>query len=71
MEISVKLDDLLYARRMTLTDLADRVGIETPLPSFFEFPVGTMFWARPQALMPLLAKTKDSARRAKSNGSAA
>ena len=27
MEISVKLDDLLYARRMTLTDLADRVGI--------------------------------------------
>ena len=27
MEIIVKLDDLLYARRMTLTDLADRVGI--------------------------------------------
>ena len=27
MEITVKLDDLLYARRMTLTDLADRVGI--------------------------------------------
>ena len=25
--ISVKLDDLLYARRMTLTELADRVGI--------------------------------------------
>ena len=27
MEITVKLDDLLYARRMTLTELADRVGI--------------------------------------------
>jgi putative transcriptional regulator len=26
-EITVKLDDLLYARRMTLTELADRVGI--------------------------------------------
>ena len=27
MEIVVKLDDLLYERRMTLTDLAERVGI--------------------------------------------
>jgi putative transcriptional regulator len=27
MEITVQLDDLLYARRMTLTDLAERVGI--------------------------------------------
>lgn len=27
MEISVKLDDMLYARRMTLTDLAEKVGI--------------------------------------------
>jgi putative transcriptional regulator len=27
MEIIVKLDDLLYARRMTLTELADKVGI--------------------------------------------
>jgi putative transcriptional regulator len=25
--ITVKLDDLLYARRMTLTELAERVGI--------------------------------------------
>lgn len=25
--IVVKLDDLLYARRMTLTELADRVGL--------------------------------------------
>ncbi len=27
MAILVKLDDLLHARRMTLTDLAERVGI--------------------------------------------
>jgi putative transcriptional regulator len=27
MPIIVKLDDLLYARRMTLTELSDRVGI--------------------------------------------
>ena len=27
MVIAVKLDDLLHDRRMTLTDLADRVGI--------------------------------------------
>jgi putative transcriptional regulator len=26
-EITVKLDDLLHARRMTLTDLAEKVGI--------------------------------------------
>jgi len=27
MRITVKLDDLLYARRMTLTELADKVDI--------------------------------------------
>jgi putative transcriptional regulator len=27
MTIAVKLDDVLYARRMTLTELAERVGI--------------------------------------------
>ncbi|HXW10834.1 MAG TPA: helix-turn-helix transcriptional regulator [Steroidobacteraceae bacterium] len=27
MPIAVKLDDLLYERRMTLTELADRVGM--------------------------------------------
>ena len=27
MPIAVKLDDLLYDRRMTLTELADRIGI--------------------------------------------
>jgi len=30
MAIVVKLDDLLHARRMTLTDLAERVGITLP-----------------------------------------
>ena len=27
MAIAVKLDDLLYERRMTLTELADRIGL--------------------------------------------
>ena len=27
MAVTVKLDDLLHARRMTLTELADRVGL--------------------------------------------
>jgi putative transcriptional regulator len=30
MAIVVKLDDLLHSRRMTLTDLAERVGITLP-----------------------------------------
>jgi glycosyltransferase involved in cell wall biosynthesis len=30
--------------------LAQRMGIEEPLPPFFDFPNGGMFWARPQAL---------------------
>jgi hypothetical protein len=33
--------------------LAQRMGIKEPLPPFFEFPVGTMFWARTNALGPL------------------
>ena len=30
MAIAVKLDDLLYDRRMTLTELAERVGMSLP-----------------------------------------
>jgi glycosyltransferase involved in cell wall biosynthesis len=34
--------------------LAQRMGMKQPLPPFFDFPVGTMFWARTRALTPLL-----------------
>jgi putative transcriptional regulator len=30
MPIIVKLDDVLYSRRMTLTELSDRIGITLP-----------------------------------------
>jgi hypothetical protein len=33
--------------------LAKQIGIKEPLPPFFDFPVGTMFWARTAALTPL------------------
>ena len=33
--------------------LAVRMGMQEPLPPFFNFPIGTMFWARPRALEPL------------------
>ena len=36
------------------TGLANRMGVADPLPPFFDFPVGTMFWARAAALKPLL-----------------
>ena len=33
--------------------LAQRMNIHSPLPEHFNFPVGTMFWARTAALSPL------------------
>lgn len=33
--------------------LAKRLGLTHPLERYFEFPVGTMFWARTDALKPL------------------
>jgi lipopolysaccharide biosynthesis protein len=33
--------------------LAARLGLSKPLPTHLDFPVGTMFWARPEALASL------------------
>jgi glycosyltransferase involved in cell wall biosynthesis len=34
-------------------ELAKRMGMRRQLPPFFNFPIGTMFWARTEALAPL------------------
>jgi lipopolysaccharide biosynthesis protein len=39
--------------RSTAEELAARMGMTNPLPPYFDFPVGTMFWARTAALKPL------------------
>lgn len=36
------------------TELVARMGLMTPLPDHVDFPVGTMFWTRLDALRPLL-----------------
>ena len=41
-------ENRMYAER-----LGRRIGIDSLPEPFFPFPVGTMFWARPQALEPL------------------
>jgi glycosyltransferase involved in cell wall biosynthesis len=44
-----------WAGNLQLSEkLATRLGVELPLPPFFEFPVGTMFWCRPRLLAPLV-----------------
>lgn len=41
--------------RPAAEQLIGRIGIKDPLPPFFDFPIGTMFWARTAALEPLFA----------------
>jgi hypothetical protein len=40
-------------QRKIAEGLAARMGIKEPLPPFFDFPVGTMFWARSRLEAPI------------------
>jgi hypothetical protein len=48
------LSDWDYNRDIA-EQMAARMGIKEVLPPFFNFPIGTMFWARPKALAPLFS----------------
>lgn len=39
--------------RACADELARRMGLALPLPNHFDFPIGSMFWARTAALKPL------------------
>lgn len=39
--------------RATADALAKQMKLRQPLPRHFDFPVGNMFWARPQAIKPI------------------
>ena len=41
--------------RAIAEEIAKRMGITDSLPRFFNYPIGTMFWARPKALAPLFS----------------
>jgi glycosyltransferase involved in cell wall biosynthesis len=47
------------ANRPYAEELARRIELNTPLPENINFPVGTMFWARSEALSPLLKLNLD------------
>lgn len=42
------------ANRATAESIAARIGLTPELDTFFDFPLGNMFWARPDALSALL-----------------
>lgn len=45
--------------RKIAEELARKIGRTDPLPPYFDFPIGTMFWARTSALEPLFRLNYD------------